>query len=169
VQGALEIDWWEEVQSAGIKIRAVPAQHFSGRGLLDRDASLWCGYVIGAEAGPLYFAGDTGYNHNTFKEIGEKCGPFVISFLPIGAYKPGWFMAPIHVSPEESVKIHLDTRSSKSIAMHFGTFPLADDGSDDPVNDLTTAMTKHQVSGDSFMVLREGESAIIEDRPKGTS
>jgi L-ascorbate metabolism protein UlaG (beta-lactamase superfamily) len=161
VSGSVEVDWWEEVQPAGIKIRAVPAQHFSGRGLLDRDATLWCGYVIKTMAGTLYFAGDTGYHPGIFKEIGDKLGPFAISFLPIGAYKPDWFMAPIHVSPEESVKIHLDTRSSRSIAMHFGTFPLADDGSDDPVDELKTAMAKHNVSDDSFIVLREGESEMI--------
>ena len=161
VSGAVEIDWWEEVQPAGLNIQAVPAQHFSGRGLLDRDASIWCGYVIRTGAGTLYFAGDTGYNPTLFREIGNKCGPFKVSFLPIGAYKPGWFMAPIHVSPEESVRIHLDVKSQKSIAMHFGTFPLADDGSDDPVNDLRTAMEKHQVSNDSFIVLKEGEAVTF--------
>ena len=161
VSGAVEIDWWEEVQPAGLNIQAVPAQHFSGRGLLDRDASIWCGYVIRTGAGTLYFAGDTGYNPTLFREIGNKCGPFALSFLPIGAYKPGWFMAPIHVSPEESVRIHLDIKSQKSIAMHFGTFPLADDGSDDPVNDLRTAMHKHQVSNDSFIVLKEGEAVTF--------
>ena len=161
VSGAVEIDWWEEVKPAGLNIQAVPAQHFSGRGLLDRDASIWCGYVIKTGAGTLYFAGDTGYNPTLFKEIGTKCGPFAVSFLPIGAYKPGWFMAPIHVSPEESVRIHLDIKSQKSIAMHFGTFPLADDGRDDPVNDLRTAMEKHQVSNDSFIVLKEGEAVTF--------
>src|SRR5690349_3076393 len=122
IAGAVETDWWQEVDGVnGLKVQAVPAQHFSGRGLTDRDATLWCGYVIRSTAGNIYFAGDTGYNPTTFREIGVKCGPIKLSLLPIGAYKPAWFMAPIHVSPEESVKIHMETKSRTSIAMHFGT------------------------------------------------
>ena len=163
ITGAVERDWWQEVEPvSGLRVQAVPAQHFSGRGLIDRDATLWCGYVIKSTAGNIYFAGDTGYNPVTFQEIGSRCLPIKLSLLPIGAYKPAWFMAPIHVSPEESVKIHKDTKSQTSIAMHFGTFPLADDSSDDPVRDLRTAMDKHQVSEGEFIVLSEGEAKIFD-------
>ena len=163
ISGAIEADWWEEVAlDKGVKIQPVPAQHFSGRGLLDRDATLWCGYVIKTSAGNIYFAGDTGYNEFTFKDIRTRCGPIKISILPIGAYKPGWLMSPIHVSPEESIKIHRDVESETSIAMHFGTFPLADDGYDDPRNDLTLAMTRYQVRPEEFLVMKEGEVRVFE-------
>jgi L-ascorbate metabolism protein UlaG (beta-lactamase superfamily) len=159
ISGATELDWWEQsTLSETVGIQSVPAQHFSGRGLLDRDATLWCGYVIKTSHGNLYFAGDTGYNAVTFKEIGSRCAPIKISMLPIGAYKPTWFMSPIHVSPEESVQIHLDVQSATSIGMHFGTFPLADDGEDDPVADLQMALGKYQLHKESFIVLKEGES-----------
>jgi L-ascorbate metabolism protein UlaG (beta-lactamase superfamily) len=85
-----------------------------------------------------------------------------VSMLPIGAYKPGWFMSPIHTSPEESVKIHRDVGSQVSIAMHFGTFPLADDGEDEPVNDLDLAISKYQLTRHEFVVLNEGEVVVIE-------
>ena len=163
ISGAIEADWWQElILDNQVKVQAVPAQHFSGRGVLDRDATLWCGYVIKTSAGNIYFAGDTGYNDETFKEIRSRCGPMKISFLPIGAYKPDWFMSPIHTSPEESVKIHIDVGSATSIAMHFGTFPLADDGCDEPANDLKLAMAKYQISTDEFLVLKEGENRVFE-------
>jgi L-ascorbate metabolism protein UlaG (beta-lactamase superfamily) len=163
IAGATEMDWWEEIALDGkVSIQAVPAQHFSGRGMLDRDATLWCGYVLKTTAGNVYFAADTGYNTATFKDVGKTCGPFRVSMLPIGAYKPGWFMSPIHVSPDESVKIHRDLGSAVSIAMHFGTFPLADDGCDEPVTDLRKAMQKHQLEADEFIVLKEGEFIVFE-------
>jgi L-ascorbate metabolism protein UlaG (beta-lactamase superfamily) len=163
ISGATELDWWAETAlSETVTIQSVPAQHFSGRGLLDRDATLWCGYVMGTSAGNIYFAGDTGYNDVTFKEIGSRCGPIKISLLPIGAYKPAWFMSPIHVSPEESVRIHLDVQSTVSIAMHFGTFPLADDGQDDPAADLRAALEKYNLPEESFIILQEGEARVFD-------
>lgn len=71
-------------------------------------------------------------------------------------------MSPIHTSPEESVKIHRDVGSQTSIAMHFGTFPLADEGQDEPVNDLSRAIAKFQLGPDEFVVLKEGEARIFD-------
>jgi L-ascorbate metabolism protein UlaG (beta-lactamase superfamily) len=158
VNSSIEMDWWDEVNlNDRIKVQAVPAQHFSGRGMLDRDATLWCGYVLTTTAGKIYFAGDTGYNEKTFKEIGERNGGFELSIIPIGAYKPRWFMSPIHADPAEAVKIHLDVKSKVSVASHFGTFPLADDGANDPVDDLQEALAKNNLTSQQFLVLKEGK------------
>ena len=163
ISGVTEVDWWEEIGvSDSTKIQAVPAQHFSGRGFLDRDKTLWCGYVIKAGAGNIYFAGDTGYNDVTFKDIGTRCNPIKVSLLPIGAYQPRWFMSPIHTSPDESVKIHHELGSGTSIASHYGTFPLGDDGQEDPVNDLRYALSRSQPGSGSFIVLKEGDFIVFE-------
>ena len=111
----------------GITVRSMPAQHFSGRGMFDRDRTLWCGYLLEHGGKKVYFAGDSGYG-DFFKEIGKKEGPMDVSLIPIGAYLPTWFMSPIHISPPEAVKVHQDVKSKVSIGMHFGTFPLADEG-----------------------------------------
>jgi L-ascorbate metabolism protein UlaG (beta-lactamase superfamily) len=162
VTGTCDLDWWDEYEiNDEIKIQATPAQHFSARGTFDRDATLWCGYVIKRKEGNIYFVGDTGYNEKTFKEIGERCSPIDIAFVPIGAYKPQWFMSPIHCSPEEAVKIHIDLNSKQSIAMHFGTFPLADEGGEEPVNDLKEALQKNNIPLEKFIVLKEGEEKVF--------
>ncbi len=159
ITGATEADWWGEFElNNTVQIQLVPAQHFSGRGLLDRDATLWCGYVIKTSKGNIYFAGDTGYKKQLFQDIGSQCGPIKISLLPIGAYIPNWFMSPIHTSPEESIKIHLDVQSQSSIATHFGTFPLADDGLDEPVEALHSARRKYNLQPEEFLILKEGEA-----------
>jgi len=161
--GVTEVDWWEEIEAKDrVKIQAVPAQHFSGRGFLDRDKTLWCGYVFKSGLGNIYFAGDTGYNEETFKDIGTRCGPIKVSILPIGAYEPKWFMSPIHVSPEEAVKIHCELGSEISVAAHHGTFPLADDGEVDPVDDLNDALRRAQLNPESFIVLKEGDFRVFE-------
>lgn len=162
--GAVDLDWWEEAPlSDSVSVQAVPAQHFSGRGTLDRDATLWNGYVLKTSRGNIYFAGDTGYNDVIFRQIGDRSGPMAVSLLPIGAYKPQWFMSPMHVSPEEAVLVHRDVRSRKSIGMHYGTFPLADDGQQDPRDDLLIAIKKYGLNPDEFIILPEGEPLIVEE------
>ncbi|HMJ69259.1 MAG TPA: MBL fold metallo-hydrolase [Cyclobacteriaceae bacterium] len=151
-----EIDWWQtKAFGTGFTIECVPAQHFSGRGTFDRDQTLWCGYCIHGRHGNIYFAGDTGYNPDTFKEIGLRTKP-TLSIIPIGAFKPEWFMSPIHCSPEEAVQIHKDLKSPQSIASHFGTFPLADDGGDDPVEGLRATLLKEGLAIEQFVALEEG-------------
>jgi L-ascorbate metabolism protein UlaG (beta-lactamase superfamily) len=158
-----ELDWWQEFSiDNAIAAQSVPAQHFSGRGLHDRDATLWCGYVLKRSNGNIYFAGDTGYNDRTFKEIGERCAPVKAALIPIGAYKPKWFMSPIHCSPDEAVQIHEDTQSALSIASHFGTFPLADDGKDEAVQDLALALSRSEKTPKPFIALQEGKAIDVE-------
>ncbi|WP_317128394.1 MBL fold metallo-hydrolase [Hymenobacter radiodurans] len=151
-----ELDWWQALPlSSSVKLTAVPAQHFSGRGLRDRDATLWAGWVLGTSRGNLYYAGDTGYGA-FFKEIGQRLGPIELAILPIGAYRPEWFMAPIHISPAQAVQAHQDLRARLSIATHFGTFQLADDGLTEPVTDLRKALRAQNLADSVFLVLPEG-------------
>lgn len=159
---ATDLDWWQEMTlSDSLIIQSVPAQHFSGRGISDRDATLWCGYVIKNHHGNIYFAGDTGYNEFTFKEIGKRCAPISVALIPIGAFKPAWFMSPIHCSPAQAVQIHFDVNASQSIATHFGTFPLADDGEDEPTTELIQAMKEAELATEKFLVLKEGEGRLF--------
>lgn len=156
IKKAQELDWWEHTLAKNVRIHSVPAQHFSGRGMADRDATLWCGYVLQYGGENIYFAGDTGYG-DFFQEINERFKPFKLALLPIGAYKPRWFMSPIHISPEEAVQVHQEMDIEKSIGMHYGTFPLADDGREDPLIDLQEAKKQKGVAEEAFVLLTEGE------------
>ena len=157
INSVKEMDWWHQhLLNNETELTAVPAQHFSGRGMFDRDATLWVGFVLKIKDGNIYFAGDTGYNSDTFKEIGKRCSPISLSIIPIGAYEPRWFMSPIHCAPNEAVKIHEDLKSTSSIGSHFGTFPLADEGREQPITDLKKAMDAANIPSQEFIVLKEG-------------
>lgn len=154
-QKIIVLDWWESCQVNNLRITATPANHFSSRGIRDRNTSLWCGYHIQSENKKIHFVGDTGYS-SVFKEIGNRLGPMDISFIPIGAYLPEWFMSPIHVNPHESIKIHFDIKSKQSVAMHFGTFPLADDNPERSTSRLVKARQESNLSEHEFMIPDEG-------------
>jgi len=155
-----ELDWWEETRSGGATITAVPAQHFSARTAWDRNASLWCGFVVRVDGLTIYFAGDTGYGPH-FAEIGERCGAIDVALLPIGAYEPRWFMQPVHMNPDEAVRAHRDARARMSVGMHFGTFQLTDEAIDEPIRALERARVEHGVAPDAFRVLDFGATAIL--------
>lgn len=134
-----ELDWWNSTGvSELVNVHSVPAQHFSARGTLDRNRTLWGGYVISGSAGNLYFAGDTGLGPH-FDEIRKRFSPIRMSLLPIGAFRPVWFMKEAHLSPSDAVLAHQRLQSHTSMAIHFGTFHLGDDGETEPVEKLQAA------------------------------
>lgn len=118
-----EMDWWDELNPfEGFMVAFTPTQHFSGRGLFDRNETLWGSYVIQGPHHRIYFSGDSGYFEG-FKEIGEKYGPFDYTLMECGAYDKKWQF--IHMLPEESVQAHIDLRGKIMQPMHWGTFDLA--------------------------------------------
>jgi L-ascorbate metabolism protein UlaG (beta-lactamase superfamily) len=154
-----ELDWWQQVAWCGLRVHCVPAQHFSARGPFDRNRTLWCGWMLDGDAGSIYFAGDTGFG-SLFEEIAASFPRIRLSLLPIGAYKPHWFMGPIHMAPSQALYAHRILRSAFTIATHFGTFPLADDGEKEPLEWLERAMRQDPPAG-PFIVLKEGEGRDI--------
>ncbi|HYK02887.1 MAG TPA: MBL fold metallo-hydrolase [Thermoanaerobaculia bacterium] len=136
IENVTELDWWQSAPIAdGVRLNAVPAQHFSSRGLADRDANLWCGYVLETLDGPIFFAGDTGWGSH-FAAVKERFGPVRLALLPIGAFRPEWFMCAVHISPKDAVRAAQALEARLSIPMHYGTFHLGDDGQDEPVEVL---------------------------------
>ena len=144
ISNVIELDWWESRQHENLLITAVPVQHWSKRSLFSRNTTLWSGWVIGNKEFKFFFCGDSGYGPH-FKEIGNRFGPFDLSAIPIGAYEPRWFMSQNHVNPEEAVQAHLDLRSRKSVAIHWGTFILTDEPLDEPPRKLAAALREEEI------------------------
>ncbi len=157
-----ELDWWDQVDfSLNEHLYFVPSQHFSARGILDRNKTLWGGFVIKKSKQVIYFAGDTGFNASYFEEIKSRLGSPTLSLLPIGAFEPRGFMHHVHLSPEDAVKAHLILGSKQSMAIHFGTFQLADEDLHAPIQELKRSLKNHHLPLEKFWVLNPGESREV--------
>ena len=159
-----ELAWWQNHGYQDLDIHCVPAQHWSARTLLDRNRTLWCGWVLKTRDFNFYFSGDTGYSPR-LAEIGMRLGSPDLAALPIGAYAPRWFMRTQHVDPPEAVQLHRELNVRHSLAIHWGTFELADDSLDEPVDLLQKAMAEDGVESEDFWIIRQGESRPVPARP----
>jgi L-ascorbate metabolism protein UlaG (beta-lactamase superfamily) len=165
IERAVDLDWWGRVElRPGVQVTFVPAQHWSGRGLGDRNKTLWGGFVVEGKGHRIYFAGDTGFGPH-FERVRQRFGPPSLALLPIGAYKPRWFMKDMHISPAEAVKAFQVLKAQRAVAIHHGTFPLGDDGQDEPVEDLRQAMQRAGLSAERFWVLAPGEARDVPGLP----
>jgi L-ascorbate metabolism protein UlaG (beta-lactamase superfamily) len=149
-----ELDWGDSLAVGNAMIYSVPAAHFSARGLFDRNRTLWCGFVMETDR-IIYFAGDTGLGDH-FEQIRDRFGPPRLALLPIGAYEPRWFMSSIHMGPDDAVRAHQILGAETSIAIHHGTFQLADEGLDTPRRQLIACG-----AADSFLMLKSGQSVML--------
>ncbi len=157
IENVVELDWWQASSLAGLKFYSVPVQHFSGRTPFDRNETLWSGWIIQGKRGKIFFAGDTGYSP-IFRGIGERFGPMSVSLIPIGAYRPRWFMKPVHGDPPEAVRIHQDTNSRQSIASHWRTFKLSGEPIEEPPRYLEKALKDAGIDEKKFILMRFGET-----------
>ena len=153
-----ELDWWQSAVTSPVDVTVTPAHHFSARTPFDRNRALWGGFLINAAGRRIYFAGDTAYAP-IFAGIRQRFGPPDLSFLPIGAYEPRWFMRSVHMNPAEAVQAHMELESRASIGMHFGSFPLAEEGMDEPLRALERARAEVAIPEPLFRVLDGGQSA----------
>jgi L-ascorbate metabolism protein UlaG (beta-lactamase superfamily) len=158
-----EMDWWEKYTIGNTHIHFLPAQHWSARGLIDRNLSLWGSFMIEASGFNTYFAGDTGYARH-FKEIAQKFPKIDLALLPIGAYKPRWFMRAQHMDPADAIQAHQDLQAYKSIAVHFGTWQLTDEAINEPITDLKQAKIIKNIAEDEFYVMDNGETRLLKAR-----
>lgn len=130
-----ELDWGEtgSMPNSGRSVTAGPSQHFSGRGLHDRNATLWSSMIIRSPRHALFFSGDTGLT-SEYAAIRERRGPFDLVMLEVGAYHPAW--GDIHLGPENALDAVKLLGGSPFLPVHWGTFALATHDWDQPAETL---------------------------------
>jgi L-ascorbate metabolism protein UlaG (beta-lactamase superfamily) len=157
----IEMDWWEEIQVFhNLKIVFTPTQHFSGRGIFDRNETLWGSFVIMGHHHKIYFSGDSGYFEG-FKEIGNKYGPFDLTMMECGAYNEKWRF--VHMMPEETVQAHIDLKGNILQPIHWGTFSLALHPWYEPMVRVFKAATERNIQLFTPIV---GETVLIDENLK---
>ena len=119
----VELDWWQEYMlNQELMVAATPAQHFSGRGIFDRNKTLWASWVIQTPYHNIFFSGDSGY-FGGLEQIRDKYGPFDMTFIECGAYGEGW--PKVHMFPEQTVQAHVDLKGNVLHPIHWATFNLS--------------------------------------------
>jgi L-ascorbate metabolism protein UlaG (beta-lactamase superfamily) len=148
-----ELDWWEthRVPGTGLTITAAPSQHFSGRGLKDRNATLWSSMVMRSERHAVFFSGDTGLT-TEYTTIRDRLGPFDLVMLEVGAFHPSW--GDIHLGPVNALKAHELLGGGAFLPVHWGTFSLAMHAWDEPAETLLAEAR----SRDLLLMPRLGEA-----------
>ncbi|GKZ39813.1 hypothetical protein AbraIFM66950_001271, partial [Aspergillus brasiliensis] len=144
-------------------ISCLPCQHTSARTPFDKATTLWASWSVSSGGKSVYFAGDTGYRTvpyvpkdvddwgpeyadlpvcPAFKEIGEFRGPFDLGLIPIGAYRPRHVLSTVHSNPYDAVEIFKDTRCEKAVAIHWGTWAVAEEDVMEPPRLLKDALAR---------------------------
>jgi N-acyl-phosphatidylethanolamine-hydrolysing phospholipase D len=161
-----ERDWWQEGSIGDLKLTCVPAQHFSGRTLGRRNRTLWAGWTLRSSTRSVFFAGDTAL-HPEFAAIGERCGPFEVAILPIGAYEPRWFMGSVHMNPDDCIKAMSGLASAQRgqrlimTAAHWGTFKLTDEPMDEPPARMRELWQASRFAANDLWIMRHGETRSV--------
>jgi N-acyl-phosphatidylethanolamine-hydrolysing phospholipase D len=152
----LELDWWQMADLGPLKAHATPAEHFSARTPFDHDRTLWCGWYLEIDdASPIYFVGDSAYTE-LFAEVGTRLGAPEVVLMPVGAYEPRWFMERVHVDPDQALQAFEDTGARHMVAMHWGTFDLADEPMDEPMWVLPGLVADRQMDPSRLHILPVG-------------
>ncbi len=143
-----------------VKIHCYPAYHWSARRGSDKNKALWGAFIIESSEGNIYFAGDTGYiDGMNFKQAADKFKEFKLALMPIGAYSPRWFMSSNHLNPKEALKALKLLNTQYGIPIHYGVFPLADDGFDEAISSFRK-LTSDLVTP-KILILEPGEAVLL--------
>lgn len=149
----VELDWWESytLPNTELSVTAGPSQHFSGRGLRDRNATLWSSMIIRSLRHSVFFSGDTGLT-TEYTAVRERFGPFDLVMLEVGGHHPAW--GDMHLGPENALKAHALLGGGALLPVHWGTFALATHEWDQPAETLLTLGPKN---GARLLMPRLGE------------
>ena len=148
-----ELDWWQSHTLPGtdLTVTAAPSQHFSGRGLNNRNHTLWCSLVLRSAWHAVFFSGDTGLT-TEYAQIARRLGPFDLVMLEVGAFHPSW--GDIHLGPENALKAYGLLGGGAFLPVHWGTFSLAMHAWDEPAE---TLFKQAPASGARLLMPRLGE------------
>jgi L-ascorbate metabolism protein UlaG (beta-lactamase superfamily) len=153
-QRIIELDWWESHRLPGseLEVTAAPSQHFSGRALKDRNATLWSSLVLRTARHRVFFSGDTGLT-TEYTLIRERLGPFDLVLLEVGAYHPSW--GDIHLGPDNALQAWQLLGGGPFLPIHWGTFSLALHAWDEPAE---TLLARAPALGVPLVMPRLGEA-----------
>ena len=155
-----ELDWHHQASTGPLTVTAVPAIHRSARTLIDRNRTLWAGFIIESDERRLYFGGDTGYGA-VFAETGRRYGPFDLAMLGIGCYAPRAAMHMNHADPEEAIQIAADLGAIHVMGMHWGTIIMTEEPPFEPPVRFRKAASHAGFTAETAWLMKVGETRLV--------
>jgi L-ascorbate metabolism protein UlaG (beta-lactamase superfamily) len=158
-----EMNPWATFEADGVRITAVPVRHFNGRYGFDgawSNYNTFTGYVIEYKGTTVFFAGDTGYDPEKFKEIARKFA-IDVAFIPIAPIEPHEFMKRVHADPEEALQIFADIQAKIMIPIHHRTFVQGLDSSLNNAQNQLKQLIIEQHLEDRVLILSVGEQKVL--------
>lgn len=152
----LEADWDTTLHfEKDFTVHVVTARHFSGRSL-ERNKTLWAGFVLETPQRRVFFSGDSGFGPH-FAEIAKRFHGFDLVLLDSGQYDPRWPY--IHMTPEEAVTAAQILKAQAMLPGHAGRFAIAAHAWDEPFMRAVKAS-----EGKSFTLVtpKIGEAVLLE-------
>jgi len=165
-----ESTWWESHCFLSkndllteIKFTFLPANHWSQRGLLDKNRSLWGSWMIECKGHTIYFGGDTAYCLH-FKDIADAFPEIHVALLPIGPCEPRAWVKESHLDAYEAGQAFLDLNAKNFIPMHWGTFPMGVDSFDRPVELIKKwwSINNNQLQNKTLHLPKFGEPILFD-------
>jgi len=152
-----EVDWWESFELGnGTRIVCLPAQHWSRRIFQGANTTLWASFLLITPTVTIYYGGDSGYFVG-YEEIGRVYPGIDYALLPIGAYRPRWFMHYAHMDIREVLQAYEDLGAKSLIPTQWGTFQLGDEPAGYPVLDLKKTMKESGFHSDRAIIMDPGQ------------
>jgi len=164
----IELSWWQDIDSelnTSVKFSFLPASHWTGRGLLDLNKSLWGSWMITHKDFKIYFAGDTAYDSH-FSLIGEKHSNIDVALMPIAPNNPRKLIKDSHIDGEEAVTGFIEINATNFIPMHWGTFRGGADNFIEPISLLKKHWQNkiNLLSEKHLHILKFGETKTFGDQ-----
>lgn len=156
-----EMDWYQQKTINNFRITCLPSAHWSRRLGQAKNTTLWAGYLLEYNGKKIYFAGDTAYSKTIFKHLATIVESPDLALVPIGAYKPRWFMRSSHTTPEEAVQICSDLKCKNIIGMHWGSIRLSTEDLWEPPKKFEVAALKMGYSKKQVWIMAMGETKSL--------
>ncbi|MBW1725017.1 MAG: MBL fold metallo-hydrolase [Deltaproteobacteria bacterium] len=153
-----ELDWYESESMHNIEFTALPTVHYSGRGIGDKNDTLWCGWSISNRDGKLFFIGDSAYSPVIFKEIGTKFNSFNLAMVTIGTYGNRKYGVNNHTTPEKAVTIGKEIKAKVLLGIHWGTIDLSDEDPWEPPKRFKVSAEKSGFLSEEAWIMKIGET-----------
>jgi len=156
-----ELDWYETYSIYNLQLTALPIVHYSGRGMGDKNKSLWCSWAISTPIGRYFFIGDSAYSSSVFKEIAKKFDYFDLAMVTIGTYGNRKYGVNNHTTPEEAVDIGKEIKAKNLLGIHWGTIDLSDENPWEPPKRFKESAQKAGFLSENVWLMKIGETRIL--------